>query len=240
MDRKDIVYFVKDCSEDEELRYSLRSVEKNFPHGKVWFFGGCPKGLCPDVHVPIEQTQSSKYLRVRDMIKAAIDTEELSDNFWLFNDDFFAMSKLSYLLPTIDGSLDRKVHRIEKKYSGETAYTHRIRNTIYALREMGCDILSYEMHIPMEINKDAARKVLNVFTDDVAFRSAYGNYYNLAKAIHPDIKIVDVEQECDPDIHNVFLSTSDKSFKRGKVGKMIRSTFNVPSKYEIDCGDDDV
>ena len=36
---KDIVYFVKDTDTNEELRYSLRSLA-NFPHGKVWFYGG--------------------------------------------------------------------------------------------------------------------------------------------------------------------------------------------------------
>ena len=51
----DIVYFVKNTEENEELIYSLRSVDKNFPFNKVWFFGGCPKGLTPDVHIPVVQ-----------------------------------------------------------------------------------------------------------------------------------------------------------------------------------------
>ena len=32
----DIIYFVKDCFINEELRFSLRSVAKNLPHRKVW------------------------------------------------------------------------------------------------------------------------------------------------------------------------------------------------------------
>ena len=51
--RHDIVYFVKNTEENEELVYSLRSVEKNFPYNRVWFFGGCPNGLKPDVHIPV-------------------------------------------------------------------------------------------------------------------------------------------------------------------------------------------
>lgn len=43
----DIVYFVKESAKNEELRYSLRSL-KNFPHGRVWFYGYCPSFLKPD------------------------------------------------------------------------------------------------------------------------------------------------------------------------------------------------
>jgi hypothetical protein len=30
--KHDIVYFVKECPNNEELRYSIRSVVKNFPY----------------------------------------------------------------------------------------------------------------------------------------------------------------------------------------------------------------
>ena len=233
MNRKDIVYFVKDTRENEELRYSLRSVEKNFPHGKVWFFGGCPDGLRPDIYIPVKQTQSSKYYKVRNMVKLAIEREDLSENFWLFNDDFFVMSKVAYLLPTIDGSLLRKIQKIEKKYGGETSYTFRLRNTDFALRDMEKDRLNYELHIPMEINKDKAANVLRVFSDNIAFRSAYGNYYNLAKAIHPDVKVLGTEGVYDPDLHNMYLSTSDKSFRYGHIGEYIRKKFTEPSRFEV-------
>lgn len=59
----DIVYFVKESDENEELRYSLRSL-KNFPHKRVWFYGGCPKGLKPDVHVYVEQNEQNKWQNV--------------------------------------------------------------------------------------------------------------------------------------------------------------------------------
>lgn len=57
----DIVYFVKESKTNEELRYSLRTL-KNFPHRKVWFYGGCPEGLKPDQYVYVEQDQPTKWL----------------------------------------------------------------------------------------------------------------------------------------------------------------------------------
>lgn len=231
---KDIVYFVKDTKENEELRYSLRSVERNFPHRRVWFFGGCPDGIEPDVHVPARQNQRNKYMRVRNMIRIALDTKEISDDFWLFNDDFFVMSKVGYVIPTVDGSLARKIQLIEQRYKTKTSYTNRLRNTIYALKSRDCDRLSYEMHIPMEINKAKASVILEAFDDNTAFRSTYGNYYSLARSIQPDVKIHSPEGMYDPDVHNVFLSTSDKSFSRGRIGEYIRRTFTTPSRFEID------
>ena len=50
----DIVYILKNDVEPNELRYSLRTVEKNFPHGRVFFFCGCPQGITPDRFVPFE------------------------------------------------------------------------------------------------------------------------------------------------------------------------------------------
>ena len=44
----DVVYVLKSNIDPEELRYSLRSVEKNFPHRYVWFVGSQPEGFKPD------------------------------------------------------------------------------------------------------------------------------------------------------------------------------------------------
>ncbi len=57
----DIVYFVKESAQNEELRYSLRSVEKNFPHRNVWFVGGKPKGLTPDKWHAVNQDRETKW-----------------------------------------------------------------------------------------------------------------------------------------------------------------------------------
>ena len=46
------------------------------------------------------------------------------------------------------------------------------------------------------------------------------------------MKIYDTESTCDPDIHNVFLSTSDRSFCNGAVGREIRRLFPDPSRFE--------
>lgn len=82
---KDIVYFVKDTESNEELRYSLRTL-KNFPHRKVWLYGGCPAGLKPDKWVHLVQDKENKWENVRMMLESACKNKEISSSFWLFND----------------------------------------------------------------------------------------------------------------------------------------------------------
>ena len=232
--KNDIVYFVKNTNENEELVYSLRSVDKNFPHNKVWFFGGCPKGLKPDIHIPVVQNSGSKYQNVRDMIQKAIMNPDLTDDFYLFNDDFYVMSKVSYVVPAVNGSLYFLIRKLQKKY-GEgylMGYRNRLKNTVNALKRAEKDCLNYELHIPMLINKDKAIRIFNAFDNTVAFRSTYGNYYGIARTIHPDVKIIDDDKTYDPDIHNVFMSSSDYTWNNGLVGEYVRSKFPEPSRFE--------
>lgn len=93
----DIVYVVKDAAYNDELKWSLRSVEKNFPHKRVWFYGGKVVGLHPDKQVVVKQEGSRKYDRVRNMLKMIAENDEITEDFVLFNDDFFVMDKVESL-----------------------------------------------------------------------------------------------------------------------------------------------
>lgn len=84
----DIVYVVKDTKTNEELKYSLRSLV-NFPHKRVWFYGGCPRDLNPDFHIKVDQNQPTKWANIFMMFKMVCDNPTITKNFWLFNDDFF-------------------------------------------------------------------------------------------------------------------------------------------------------
>ena len=68
-ERMDIVYVLKNGIHGDELKYSLRSL-KNFTHDKVWFYGGKPEGLVPDVMVEYSQHGRSKWEKVRNMLIA--------------------------------------------------------------------------------------------------------------------------------------------------------------------------
>ena len=90
--------------------------------------------------------------------------------------------------------------------------------------------MNYAVHMPMLINKDKAREVLNTFSDVPMFRSLYGNYWSIGGIDRDDVKITKPDVYPDPDTD--WLSTSDGSFRYGKVGEFIRVQFPEASKYE--------
>ena len=64
MAKHDIVYILKNNYTSDELTYSIRSVCKNFPYRKIWFYGGAPEGIMPDVFVEYQQSGNNKWENV--------------------------------------------------------------------------------------------------------------------------------------------------------------------------------
>lgn len=223
----DIVYFVKDAKENEELRYSLRSL-KNFPHRKVWFYGGRPDWARPDEHVRILQNKGSKYDNVHHMISVACHNSQISSQFFLFNDDFFIMRPTEYH-PYYRGGLHKYIVDIENRANCISAYTRRLRNMVRVLEEAGLPTLNYEMHVPLLIDRAKMLEVLARFAGLNGVRSLYGNYAKLGGEKMDDVKVFSPAQRIPA---SPLLSTSDETFLYGEVGRYIREHFPLPSQYE--------
>ena len=229
----DVVYLLKNDIKADELRYSLRSIEKNFPLARVWFFGGCPAGIEPDQYVNIRQRGLSKWMKSTGSLKAACKMEELSADFWLFNDDFFILEKV-YALPYMyRGTLKDRVDGLRKKRR-RSDYADQLERTAVLLERNGCDTRDYALHVPMLINKAKALEVFRVFPDCPMFRSLYGNFWNVGGVQSKDVKIYDLQGEPAPG--QQLVSTCDQSFKNGDVGAFIRSRFTDSCKWESNNG----
>lgn len=222
----DVAYMVKDTAYNEELRYSLRSLV-NYPHRNVVFFGGAPQGLCPDKGVIINQKGNTKYDRVHNLLRAVVDDPDLSEEFTLFNDDFFVMRPVTKPIPYFyDGDLREMINRVERAWGHQTSYTNRLAVTDEAL----CHPKNFEVHVPIRMTKTNLRYVLD-------------NYQmNGVRTIYATLFGDDIAPLTDPkwwgdDNHRgslltPFLSTDDTSFQKGKIGAYIRAKFNKKGKYE--------
>lgn len=229
--KHDIVYFVKESPENEELRYSLRSVERNFPHNKVWFYGGKPNGLKLDKRVPITQTCPTKWQNVKFMLKMACKNDDITEDFWLFNDDFFVMKPIEELPPIYDGDLYRRIVQLEGRHGDKpTNYIANLRKAVKELEKRGLECLNYAVHIPILVNRKKALEVLKEFPDCPMFRALYGNYCKIGGRDYHDVKIHEINKGVDPEWE--FLSTADISFKNGKVGEYIREMLKERSRFE--------
>lgn len=230
----DIVYFVKNEPENEELRYSLRSVEKFFPHRNVWFYGGKPDGLLPDRYVPAQQTEDTKWERVRSMLRQACMNDEISENFWLFNDDFFIMKPFDeFAPPTYNGDLYRHIVRVEERHNQQaTTWTARLRHLVNTLETAGKGTLNYAVHKPILINRKKALEVLDKFPDEPMFRALYGNYWAIGGTNQGDRKCQVMDFPVEKLKKWATISSDDKSFAGGTVGEYIRSQFPQRSRFE--------
>ena len=227
--KHDVVYILKNGVDSDEIRYSLRSIEKNFPHGSVWFFGGKPKNIMPDIYVPYMQTGATKWQRSTETLKLACSTPELSDDFWLFNDDFFILEKVKDLPTYVKGTMSERVSELVDR-NGWSSYCRKIDETRQMLEQNGFPTIDYALHTPMLINKKKALEVMEKFPNCPMFRCLYGNYFGIAGERTDDVKIYDLNEL--PKEGQTLLSTCDTSFKIGKVGRMIKSKFPEPSIWE--------
>ena len=224
----DIVYILKNNTGSEELRYSLRSVEQNFPHRKVWFFGGCPRDISPDVYVKIQQRGGTKWERSTNTLRIACETEDLTDDFWLFNDDFFILEPVRSLPYMVRGRLETRINEIISRRVIHK-YADNLEEARQQLKAKGLGTLDYALHVPMLINKRKALEVLDTFRSPM-FRSLYGNYWDIGGILTKDVKIH--SNNGLPEVGQVLVSTNNTSFDEGEVGKFIKSRFTTPSKWE--------
>lgn len=228
MQKDDVVYILKNDYTTDEVYYSIRSVCKNFPHRHIWIFGGMPEGIDTGHMVSMTQFGSTKWSRVSYTLRKVCEHEDVSDDFWLFNDDFFIMQKIRNFENRVGGSLWARIDAIEKKHNGVTKYSQQLRETARTLKENGYDRLDYALHCPLHVNKAKALETLDKFPGHPMFRSLYGNHHKIGGVLSDDVKVFTLTDAPAWDL----LSTTDRSWNGGKVGEYIRNAFPERCKYE--------
>lgn len=226
----DIVYILRQ-GKNEELRYSLRSIERNFPHGRVWFYCGKPQGIQPDKFVGIAQQGSTKWEKVRNTLIECCKNDNITEDFWLFNDDFFIMQKVEHPKNYYDGTLEERIAKIEGAIFGQRSeYSLRLRHLLDTLRAAGIEEpLNYAHHTPMLINRKMMLETLEQYPNEPMFRALYGNLHHIGGEDMPDVKFHQLRQ---PWPIGIYASTSDESWRTEKIGEIIRSTFPNKSRFE--------
>lgn len=224
----DVVYFIKDGIHNEEFRHSLRSVCKNMPYRRIWVFGGCPKNIVPDVRIRVEQEGKTKWDKVHSMFKLACENKELSDNFILFNDDFFVMKPVEKIETIHRGLMEDHV-----KVLGAGPYARMLKGIGEELKKRGKTTYSYELHTPFVFNKKKLLKLLNDNPDLRCTRTMYGNIYKIGGKKASDVKIFSSRPGFDFK-NSTFLSTDDSVIKpNNDAWRFIMKQFPGACKYEI-------
>ena len=225
----DILYILREDINPNELRYSLRSVAENFPHRFVWFIGAKPEGLTPDRYIEHKQTGANKWERIRSSLLRAIKEPELSESFFLFNDDFFVMAPQGEpFINFTEKTLKWRVEDLRKVYPYLNNYGRTLEKAQAELKGLGYPQNNFEVHMPFLMEKAKANSILKCSSPQM--RSVYGNINKVPFIDRDDVKVYDLnEVPYDSD----YLSTSDEIFEKGKVGEYIRQRFPFPSCFEV-------
>lgn len=233
MDTKnlDIIYVLKPDIQNEEFRYSLRSL-KNLPHRNVWVYGGAPSWISNEVKmVQQEQSGIDKWHKSNSSFVEACRNKEISDDFIFFNDDFFVWEPCEKLDYFYYGTLDERIAALDGKFRRRSSYGNTLFRTKELLNGENKPTLNYALHIPMIFNKKKVLELAKKFPGEIVSRSLYANYYQLGGEKRPDCKIY-INRGHIPRNQD-FCSTTNGSFRMGDVGRDIKLKFKEKSIYEF-------
>jgi hypothetical protein len=138
----------------EEIRYSLRSIEKNVHGlGNVWIVGDKPKWAKNINYIKAEDIyKKNKGANIIRKILLACKNPRLSDTFIRMSDDQYFLKPINARDIKIyhTGNLwDLKLDlRSKRKW-----WFQRLRNARQYLQSIGMPAYNYETHVPMPVNK---------------------------------------------------------------------------------------
>jgi hypothetical protein len=179
----DLVYSCRPF-ENEELRYSIRSAVKHLDYGSIWLVGSKPdwyKGNFLSV-----DNIGNKYRNISNCLRHAVESDKISNDFIFMNDDFYVMKNIR-TIPVVHGGLLSKRVAEYQELSTRSTYTTEMSKTLrYLIKSGYSDPLDYDIHVPMNMNKEMLDKALKSKCQP---RSVYGNIANVGGEQIKDVKV---------------------------------------------------
>lgn len=165
---------------NNEIRYSLRSVEKNLTNYRNIFVVGENPGFTQNIiHIPFPDMygQLNADGNMIEKVLAACNHPMLSDNFVYMNDDAYFIKPLdaTAITPFHKGDLNS----LPASFWAETHWRKRLYNTLITLQAYGLTTLHFDHHAPVIFNKAAFVETMQQFNyaHDIGLniKSLYGN-----------------------------------------------------------------
>lgn len=236
-DQTDLVYILGTGSQwnNNEIRYSMRSVEKNVPHRNIVIVGYLPRFARNVVHVPCRDPYRNKLQNSIHKTAKIVKEKRISERFAIMNDDFFFLKPLEKILNFYKGSMAEMIrtHPTKNGYYFEAA-----KRTRDMLKEKGIVPKDYSLHYPMILEKRKVARILSMFdhrAEGYLFRTVYANYYNLGGYVRKDSKVKSMpELKMKRIKQSDMISTSDGIAMQSSFREWIHKKFPEPSKYEIE------
>ena len=218
----DVCYVVKDTPDNEELRYSLRSLQ-NLPNVRnVWIFGGKPNFLVDKYHKRSFDQDGTKWENSAKIFWEIINDEDLTEDIYLMMDDVFITQPIQTFVNYSKTSMETHRHSV---------YYDEKRNVCNWLKAHKKPFRDFDLHRPFLYNRTKVKELYPRYPKQTCFRSLYGNWYGIPTETHRDCKVFSVGRYVSPS-DDVCISTTDKTFRKGQVRVMVRKCSPTPSIYE--------
>jgi hypothetical protein len=228
----DFVYICKDGN-NEELRYSIRSVVQSFPDSNIWVVGGKPVWYSGN-YINIKQVLT-KYRNAIQNLNAICNSNEISEEFILMNDDFYIVKNINTIKTYHGGLLLDKIN-LYQKINSNSNYTRKLAATYKKIKSLDIENpLDYELHVPMVMEKKKLKQILQN-NDQFLWRSIYGNVFGVGGEQMEDVKVytkgplVLKSYNLKKDEH-IYLSSADTSFDM-ILSNILKKQFTEKTKYE--------
>ena len=211
----------------KELKWSIRSL-KNVKYKNLVVIGKDIDWLSKDVLIEVDDCMGIKHANVINKLLIACDSDKVSENFILMNDDFF------FMRPQDIRKFKKKELFMLSKGKG-ARYKAVIENTLDELEIPNPE--DYELHYPMIINKVKFKEILNKYpwkSKELLHRSIYGNEMDEKDytEISRDFKVYTYDEWLRYK-NGPFISTSERVVNFTGVSKDLNSSFKSPSIYEV-------
>jgi len=231
--KKDLTFvYICRAGDNEELRYSIRSVLHFFPTAKIWVVGEPPKWYDGD-YIKVKQT-GTKYGNAYRNLSIIASSPQLPEEIIIMNDDFYIIGEVESFGPFHEGSLIDKYNLYFDTYQ-MSSYTKKLFETYNRLRKMKFDDpKSYELHVPITVERSKLSRVMKY--ENLLWRSMYGNMFELKGEQMQDVKVyttvkMNFKNYDYKNITSPFISSDDSSFeilRRSILSKL----FKKKTKYE--------
>lgn len=240
----DLVYVLGTGSkwQNNEIRYSLRSVHKYFTgFNKVVIIGHKPSFLtnvlhikCPDAH---PGSTVFKERNICHKILRACAEGQISDRFLFMNDDYFFMRPVDVKSFPVyhKGKLEDSFG--DKKR--DNPYRHSLRNTYNILKALDCPTLHYDSHVPIIYHKKKFIWAMGNVNWDVEYgytiKSLYANQCGLGGEYLEDCKLgkkLTIEKIMEKIDGRFIFSIGDPAIN-DDLKLLLQNFYPTPSPYEI-------